>query len=134
MSKTYINWSIKNFAANNIPIYGHQFVQADCLQWLAEVQNDQQYDLIFLDPPTFSNSKRMQSSFDVQRDQQQLIELSMNLLATGGKLYFSNNFKKFVLDEKLKHQYRVVEITQKTLPPDFQKSRNHHRCWLIEHR
>lgn len=134
MSKTYINWAMKNFAANNITVYGHHFIQADCINWLQEQQSNEKYDLIFLDPPTFSNSKRMDDSFDVQRDQVKLIELTMNLLESNGKLYFSNNFKKFILSDDLKSKYQVSEITQKTLPIDFQKSRNHHRCWQIEHK
>ncbi len=134
MSKTYINWGIKNFALNEIPIYGHQFIQADCIKWLNDNQNEQKYDLIFLDPPTFSNSKRMEASFDVQTDHAELINLAMSFLNAEGKLYFSNNFKKFVLDRELESFYKVQEITPKTLPLDFQKSRNHHRAWLIEHK
>ena len=134
MSNTYINWAKKNFSLNNITPYGHTFVQADCLQWLDEQSSGQKYDLIFLDPPTFSNSKRMDSTFDVQRDQKLLIEKTMALLNEGGKLYFSNNFKKFNLDESLKESFIIHEITGKTLPPDFKSSKNHHRCWLVQHK
>ncbi len=134
MSKTYINWAIKNFGANDIAIYGHNFIQADCLQWLAQADTDKQFDLIFVDPPTFSNSKRMQQNFEVQSDQFELINNSMKLLRADGKLYFSNNYKKFVLSEQLLAKYHVQEITARTLPIDFQKSRNHHRCWLIQHK
>ncbi len=133
MSKTYINWAMKNFALNNINVYGHQFIQTDCLQWLKDNSIEETYDLIFLDPPTFSNSKRMEASFDIQTDHEELIALSMRLLNKTGKLYFSNNFKKFVLSENVKTKFKVFEITVKTLPIDFQKSRNHHRAWLIEH-
>ncbi|NVJ67613.1 MAG: bifunctional 23S rRNA (guanine(2069)-N(7))-methyltransferase RlmK/23S rRNA (guanine(2445)-N(2))-methyltransferase RlmL [Gammaproteobacteria bacterium] len=134
MSKTYINWAMKNFAANKINVYGHSFVQADCLQWLADADESNQFDLIFLDPPTFSNSKRMSQTFDVQRDQVSLIRQAMRLLDTNGKLYFSNNFKKFELEKSLVSEFEVKEISNKTLPVDFQKSRNRHRCWLIEHK
>ncbi|NVK22354.1 MAG: bifunctional 23S rRNA (guanine(2069)-N(7))-methyltransferase RlmK/23S rRNA (guanine(2445)-N(2))-methyltransferase RlmL [Kangiellaceae bacterium] len=134
MSKTYIDWAIKNFGVNNIPVYEHKFIQADCLQWLDEQQNSQQFDLIFLDPPTFSNSKRMQNTFDVQRDQVDLIDKTMNLLRSDGELMFSNNFKKFELERQLDEKYDIQEITAKTLPIDFQKSRNHHRCWKITHK
>lgn len=134
MSKTYLNWGIKNFGLNNIPIYGHEFIQSDCLQWLDEVQGERTFDLIFLDPPTFSNSKRMDTTFDVQRDQVDLIEKTMNLLDSKGKLYFSNNFKKFEMEKALMDTFEVQEITARTLPIDFQKSRNHHRCWLIQHK
>lgn len=134
MSKTYINWGVKNFGLNDVPIYGHHFVQADCLQWLADQDGSKQYDLIFLDPPTFSNSKRMDVPFDVHNDQVELINNTMRLLRKSGKLYFSNNFKKFELSKELSNRYKVQEITQKTLPIDFQKSRNHHRCWLVQHK
>ncbi|MBD3652856.1 bifunctional 23S rRNA (guanine(2069)-N(7))-methyltransferase RlmK/23S rRNA (guanine(2445)-N(2))-methyltransferase RlmL [Kangiella sp.] len=134
MSKTYLNWAIKNFGLNNIPIYGHEFIQSDCLQWLEEAQGERVYDLIFLDPPTFSNSKRMETTFDVQRDQVELIRQTMNLLDTKGKLYFSNNFKKFEMEKELMDSFDIQEITARTLPMDFQKSRNHHRCWLIQHK
>ena len=133
MSKTYINWAMRNFALNKIPVYGHHFVQSDCIEWLNQQQAQKRYDLIFLDPPTFSNSKRMEQTFDVQRDQYQLITMTMNLLESGGTLYFSNNFKKFELEPRLKDEFDIIEITAKTLPVDFQKSRNHHRCWLIRH-
>ncbi|GAA4357053.1 bifunctional 23S rRNA (guanine(2069)-N(7))-methyltransferase RlmK/23S rRNA (guanine(2445)-N(2))-methyltransferase RlmL [Kangiella marina] len=133
MSKTYLDWAKKNFSLNGITPYGHSFVQSDCMQWLEEQSGERQYDVIFLDPPTFSNSKRMETTFDVQRDQEQLISLTMSLLAPKGKLYFSNNFKKFVMEEAIGEQYQVQEITGKTLPPDFKNSRNHHRCWLIQH-
>ncbi|MBV34438.1 MAG: bifunctional 23S rRNA (guanine(2069)-N(7))-methyltransferase RlmK/23S rRNA (guanine(2445)-N(2))-methyltransferase RlmL [Rickettsiales bacterium] len=134
MSNTYINWAKKNFSLNGISPYGHSFVQSDCMQWLEENKGDKQYDLIFLDPPTFSNSKRMEDTFDVQRDQKDLINLTMSLLKQGGKLYFSNNFKRFVLEESLKEKFVIHEITGKTLPPDFKMSKNHHRCWLIQHK
>lgn len=134
MSKTYLNWAIKNFGLNNIPIYGHEFIQSDCLQWLDEEQGQRTFDLIFLDPPTFSNSKRMDTTFDVQRDQVDLIEKAMNLLDSKGKLYFSNNFKKFEMEKELLDTFDVQEVTARTLPIDFQKSRNHHRCWLIQYK
>lgn len=134
MSKTYVNWARKNFSLNSISPYGHSFVQSDCMQWLEENQDQSQYDLIFLDPPTFSNSKRMDTTFDVQRDQEKLITMTMSLLKQGGKLYFSNNFKKFALEKSLTEAFDIHEITGKTLPPDFKNSRNHHRCWLIQHK
>ncbi len=134
MSKTYLNWAMKNFSVNDINVYGHSFIQADCLQWLKDVGSDEVYDLIFLDPPTFSNSKRMNHTFDVQRDQVELVRKTMQLLDSKGKLYFSNNFKKFDMDRELMDEYQIHEISAKTLPLDFQKSRNHHRCWLIQHR
>ncbi len=134
MSKTYLDWAKKNFSLNGITPYGHSFVQSDCMQWLEENCDGKQYDLIFLDPPTFSNSKRMNTTFDVQRDQETLISLTMKLLKPGGKLYFSNNFKKFAMENEINENYQVQEVTGKTLPPDFKNSRNHHRCWLIQHK
>lgn len=134
MSNTYLTWAKKNFSLNHIAPYGHKFVQSDCMQWLEEQEGPAEFDLIFLDPPTFSNSKRMDQTFDVQRDQITLIDLTMKRLKPKGTLYFSNNFKKFSMEKSLLDDYLIHEISQKTLPPDFKTSRNHHRCWMIQHK
>ena len=99
------------------------------MAWL-EASRDE-YDLIFIDPPTFSNSKRMEGVFDVQRDQVQLIDLAMARLAPGGVLYFSNNFRKFELEANLGERYAVEEITAQTIDPDFARNAKIHRAWKI---
>ena len=136
MSKTYIDWAERNMALNGFEDKSHKFVQADCLQWLDEqIKNPwgkQKYDLIFLDPPTFSSSKRMHDTFDVQRDHIELIKKATALLEPGGELIFSNNFKKFVLDEASLVGLEIKNITAVTLPKDFARNPKIHQCWKIK--
>jgi 23S rRNA (guanine2445-N2)-methyltransferase / 23S rRNA (guanine2069-N7)-methyltransferase len=99
------------------------------MAWLENSRDE--YELIFIDPPTFSNSKRMEGIFDVQRDQVQLIDLAMARLAPGGVLYFSNNFRKFELEPNLSERYAVEEITAQTIDPDFARNGKIHRAWKI---
>ncbi|MCF6282260.1 MAG: bifunctional 23S rRNA (guanine(2069)-N(7))-methyltransferase RlmK/23S rRNA (guanine(2445)-N(2))-methyltransferase RlmL [Candidatus Polarisedimenticolaceae bacterium] len=139
MSKRYLEWAQENLALNYQAIYSkHQFIRADCMEWLTKEsergdENRRQYDLIFLDPPTFSNSKRMDESFDVQRDHVALIRQAYRLLAKGGKLYFSTNFRKFKLDQSALSSLEIKEITPLTIPPDFERNQKIHFCWQIHH-
>lgn len=122
MSKTYTNWAKDNFKANNIDIDNHNFFVADVLVWLHEQfvhKSATHYDLIFLDPPTFSNSKKMDGTFDVERDQVQLLRKTVALLRPGGELIFSNNKRGFKLDPAVHEFAKVKEITHNTLPKDF---------------
>ena len=128
LSKTYLDWARRNLSLNGFSDK-NRLEQSDVMVWL-EASRDE-YDLIFIDPPTFSNSKRMEGVFDVQRDQVQLIDLAMARLATGGVLYFSNNFRKFQLEETLVERYAVEEITQQTVDPDFARNGKIHRAWKI---
>ena len=133
MSKTYMHWSQRNFRLNKLPVWQHQTVQADCLQWLKDGHNDSQFDCILLDPPSFSNSQRMQTTLDIQRDHVELIDLCMRRLAPGGCLYFSNNRRGFKLSEQVGLQYQIEDISRQTQDPDFDRPRLAHRCWLIRH-
>ncbi len=128
LSKTYLDWARRNLSLNGFSDK-NRLEQGDVMAWL-EASRDE-YDLIFIDPPTFSNSKRMEGVFDVQRDQVQLIDLAMARLASGGVLYFSNNFRKFQLEENLAERYVVEEITQQTIDPDFSRNGKIHRAWKI---
>jgi len=130
LSNTYLEWAKENFKLNRISLTAHRFIQADCLQWLKNCLD--QFDVIFLDPPSFSNSKRMETTLDIQRDQERLIDLTMKLLAPNGTLYFSNNFNKFKLSATISEQYQVLDITQKTLDEDFKRSKHAHRCYQIK--
>ncbi|XOV89181.1 MAG: bifunctional 23S rRNA (guanine(2069)-N(7))-methyltransferase RlmK/23S rRNA (guanine(2445)-N(2))-methyltransferase RlmL [Pseudomonadota bacterium] len=130
MSRTYLDWGRHNMAQNGFTGPNHAFIQADCIGWL-ESQRDLSYDIIMLDPPTFSNSKRMDSALDVQRDHGNLIEGAMRLLNPGGKLYFSTNLRTFSLSTRVSEQFAVRDMTKQTIPPDFQRRQNIHRCWLI---
>ena len=128
LSKTYLDWARRNLSLNGFSDK-NRLEQGDVMSWLAADRND--YDLIFIDPPTFSNSKRMEGVFDVQRDHVQLLDLAMARLAEGGVLYFSNNFRKFQLDEGLAARYAVEEITASTLDPDFARNSKIHRAWKL---
>lgn len=133
MSATYLDWAERNFRKNRISTENNRLLQADVLQWLAQQKEKAQYDLIFLDPPSFSNSKRMQEVLDIQRDHVLLIQQSMYLLAPEGTLIFSNNRQGFKLDEALNEQFQVENITQKSFDKDFQRNQKIHQCWLIRH-
>jgi 23S rRNA (guanine2445-N2)-methyltransferase / 23S rRNA (guanine2069-N7)-methyltransferase len=128
LSKTYLDWARRNLSLNGFSDK-NRLEQGDVMAWLESSRDE--YDLIFIDPPTFSNSKRMEGVFDVQRDQVQLIDLAMARLASGGVLYFSNNFRKFQLEENLAERYAVEEITQQTIDPDFARNGKIHRAWKI---
>jgi 23S rRNA (cytosine1962-C5)-methyltransferase len=132
MSRTYQQWSQRNLAHNGLADeQRHRFVQSDVMAFLERMRAARaQFDLIMLDPPSFSNSKRMQDAFDVQRDQFDLIRATLGLLAPGGKLYFSNNRRGFRLDERIEQLAGIDEISNRTLPADF-KRHVPHRCWLI---
>lgn len=129
MSRTYLDWARRNLARNGFSDHKHQFIQADCLTWL---QTDKsKYDLIFLDPPTFSNSKRMEYVLDIQRDHVTLIESALQHLNPQGLLIFSTNFQKFKLDESISTHYKVVDWNKLTLPQDFARTPKIHQCWII---
>lgn len=130
MSNTYLEWARENFEANNINEERHQLVQENCISWLNQCR--QGFDLIFLDPPSFSNSKRMEDIFDVQRDHAKVIHRCMDLLNPGGTLVFSNNLRSFSLDKEISDVYQVDDVTAKTLDPDFQRNKKIHQCFHIK--
>ncbi len=136
LSNTYLDWAGRNLEANGLRTAKHKLVQADCLQWLAEQASKGEqvpkYDLIFLDPPTFSNSKRMRDVFDVQEDQEDLITQAMGLLRRGGRLYFSTNKRGFKLSPALQAAFNPLDITEETIPFDFKRRKNIHRCWQFD--
>ncbi len=129
LSNTYLGWARKNLALNGLVDRKHRLEQSDCLQWLKE--DTRHYDLIFMDPPTFSNSKRMRGVFDVQEAHVELITRAMAKLKRGGVLYFSNNFRRFQFAESLQEKFTVEEITSATVDRDFQRRPEIHRCWRL---
>ena len=131
MSNTYLNWAEQNLLLNDIEGKQHKLIQADCLQWLEKC--DRQFDLIFVDPPTFSNSKRMEDSWDVQRDHIKLMTNLKRILSPNGTIVFSNNKRGFKMDfAKLEELgLSAVEISHKTLPLDFERNKQIHNCWLV---
>ncbi|MBW3697009.1 bifunctional 23S rRNA (guanine(2069)-N(7))-methyltransferase RlmK/23S rRNA (guanine(2445)-N(2))-methyltransferase RlmL [Vibrio sp. T187] len=134
MSNTYLEWAKENMTLNGRVGRQHQFVQADCLQWLAQASG--LYDLIFIDPPTFSNSKRMEQTFDVQRDHIQLMENLKRILREEGTIVFSNNKRHFKMDLEALEALGLSaqNISSKTLPLDFSRNKHIHNCWLITHK
>jgi 23S rRNA (guanine2445-N2)-methyltransferase / 23S rRNA (guanine2069-N7)-methyltransferase len=131
MSRTYLDWARRNLDENGFTDpKKHELIQADVLQWL-EKPPAERYDLIFLDPPTVSRSKRMQSELDLQRDHVKLIRTTLLRLAPGGLLIFSNNFRKFRLDKDALADLEVEDVTAATIPHDFARDRKIHHCYEI---
>jgi 23S rRNA (guanine2445-N2)-methyltransferase / 23S rRNA (guanine2069-N7)-methyltransferase len=133
LSYTYLNWAERNFVLNALDPKHHGLLQADCLEWLraTERATEERYDVIFLDPPTFSNSKRMQDVLDIRRDHVKLIDDCMRLLAPQGVLLFSTNAQKFKLDAQLEQRYEVRDTSQKYLPEDFKNNPRIHRSFEL---
>jgi 23S rRNA G2069 N7-methylase RlmK/C1962 C5-methylase RlmI len=133
LSSKYLRWAEENMQLNGIDIRGHDFIRDDVCLWLKSTGRDKGYDIIFLDPPSFSNSKKMHDIFDVQRDHRWMVERCMSLLNPGGVLFFSNNLRSFKLDSDLGVFFNIRDITKKTLPVDF-RNEMIHRAWLIENK
>ncbi len=139
MSKTYLAWAKDNYELNNLNLTKHKLAQEDCIDWLKKESNtsvsglkSSKFDLIFLDPPSFSNSKRMEGVLDIQRDHVELIDSAMTLLETGGQLIFSNNLRKFKLDDELANRYQIKNISKSSIDKDFERNQAIHQCWIIE--
>lgn len=130
MSATYLAWARRNLALNGFSDRRHEFIQADCLVWLDE-EKQRRFDLIFLDPPTFSNSKRMEYTLDIQRDHVALIQSAIKLLGRGGVLLFSNNYRNFKIDDAALSGLVLEDISRATLPRDFERNPKIHNCWKI---
>jgi 23S rRNA (guanine2445-N2)-methyltransferase / 23S rRNA (guanine2069-N7)-methyltransferase len=141
MSRTYLDWAQRNLTRNigssarsAAARPQHDFVQADCVEWLRDgARAAERYDLIFLDPPTFSNSKRMQGVLDVERDHAALIDAGMRLLVPGGLLVFSTNAQRFRLDPPLAERHAIRDVSAATLPRDFERNPRIHRCFEVRH-
>ena len=133
LSRTYLEWARRNLVLNDLAESKHQLLQADCLEWLQQAARGpgRRYGLIFLDPPTFSTSKRMQNDFDVQRDHVDLILKTARLLERAGVLLFSTNNRKFKLDRAGLKGLNVEDMTRATLPRDFERNPRIHHCWKI---
>ncbi len=131
LSNTYLDWAKRNFILNGMDLKQNILLRSDVKKFLVEWKGE--YDLIVLDPPTFSNSKKMEGNFDVQRDHAFMIECCMKLLSPGGELYFSNNLRSFRLDETALAGYESREISAHTVPEDF-RNRKIHRAWVFTSR
>ncbi len=130
LSDKYLDWAKENFELNQIALQNHRFLEQDVLQFIEHASNwpdyKQSFDIIFLDPPTFSNSKSMKTDFDVERDQVHLILNTLKFLKPDGTLYFSTNKRKFKLDPEIERQFKVKNTTEKTIPQDCHDQKIHH--------
>ncbi len=129
LSRTYLDWCRANLVLNDLEGPQHERIHADVLPWLAAQPADS-YDVVVCDPPTFSNSKRMDGVFDIQRDHGALLAATLRVTAPGGRVWFSTNRRRFRFEFEAPHA-TVQDITDQTVPPDF-VSKRPHRCWLIE--
>jgi 23S rRNA (guanine2445-N2)-methyltransferase / 23S rRNA (guanine2069-N7)-methyltransferase len=133
LSATYLEWAARNFRLNGLMREQHELLQADCLEFMREASPGR-WDVIFLDPPTFSNSKRMEGVLDTQRDHAVMIGHCMRLLAPGGLLVFSTNAQRFRLEEGIEEQWAVNDVSAATIPFDFARNPRIHRCFEIRAR
>ncbi|HUO18989.1 MAG TPA: bifunctional 23S rRNA (guanine(2069)-N(7))-methyltransferase RlmK/23S rRNA (guanine(2445)-N(2))-methyltransferase RlmL [Steroidobacteraceae bacterium] len=132
LSRTYLEWARENLALNGFAGASHELLQTDAREWLAAAGRDtRRFDLVFLDPPTFSNSKRMEGVLDVARDHPALIDACARLLSPGGLLVFSTNAQRFKLAEDLAARYAIRDVSAATLPEDFARNPRIHRCYEI---
>jgi 23S rRNA (cytosine1962-C5)-methyltransferase len=130
MSATYLDWAKENFKGNGLKCDDHKFVQENCLEYLS-ASSDETFDIIFLDPPTFSNSKRMDEVFEVEKDQNFLVDNCTKKLRPGGTLYFSNNKRNFKLSDIISQKYAVKDISKESIPRDFHDMKIH-QCFEIK--
>ena len=131
-SRTYLDWAEANMRLNGFRGDNHSRVRMDCMKWLEQALG--RWDLIYLDPPTFSNSKNRAEIFDLQKDHEDLIRLTASKLSEDGLLIFCCNYRKFKLSENLSKDFEISEITDESLDPDFERRKSIHRCWRIKHR
>lgn len=137
LSSTYLDWAQRNLALNGLSGPKHQFVRADCREWLTRAATQvgscgtPVYDLVLLDAPTFSNSKSMSGTLDIQRDHADLIRDAVRILAPEGVLIFSTNCRRFKLDAAINRRFAATDISKQTIPPDFARNPRIHACYRI---
>ena len=132
LSPKYIEWAQKNYQLNDIDPVQHELIKADCTDWVRQqAKKSQLYDLIFLDPPTFSNSTAMDQDWDVQKNHQSMIDDCMAILSATGTLVFSNNFRRFRLADGVKDTYQTEDRTKWSIQRDFSRNPKVHHCWFI---
>jgi len=131
LSNTYLDWARKNFGLNGLGGSQHRLKRADCIEYLQS--NSAMFDLIFLDPPTFSNSKNSDNVLDIQRDHIGLIKNALKKLEKDGLLIFSTNMRNFKLEEELTKIYAIQDFTKQSIDRDFERSKKIHQTWLIRH-
>lgn len=134
MSNTYTTWGKDNFLLNGFSLENHVVVREDCMKFLDdEIKKKEKYDIIIIDPPTISRSKKMDGMFDIQLDYKALLLKAFRLLDKDGVIFFSTNSRKFRFEESIFDTFSVIEITHKTVPQDFHDKKIH-RCWKISNK
>jgi 23S rRNA (guanine2445-N2)-methyltransferase / 23S rRNA (guanine2069-N7)-methyltransferase len=134
LSNTYLEWAGRNLELNGFGAPAHALVRADATKWLAETAADvsgPRFGVVFLDPPSFSASKAMESTLDVQRDHVRLVRDAVALLEPGGALVFSTNLRSFRLDSEALADLKLEDVSAKTIPPDFERNPRIHRCFVV---
>lgn len=131
LSQTYLDWARRNLNVNGFGESHHLLVRADVMQWLSQKQ--QFFDLILVDPPTWSNSKRLDRDFDIQADHVELLQLAMQRLSPEGLLIFSNNRRRFELAPELLKQFTVEDRTHWSTDRDFARGKRARYCWFFRH-
>lgn len=131
LSNTYLNWAKENFHANSLSIDQHRFIKSDVFQYLEKSSEAKKFDIVILDPPTFSQSKSMENTLDIQRDQIQLIKGCLKLLKDDGVLYFSNNLRDFKLEQEISDYLKVKDLTAWSIPQDF-RDQKIHKLYMIK--
>ncbi|MNU19109.1 Ribosomal RNA large subunit methyltransferase K [compost metagenome] len=130
LSHTYLNWAKDNFTLNGFPVEEERFIQSDVMDFLKQ-EPTTLYDLVIVDPPSFSNSKRIKGTWDTQRDHTTMLHLLLKHVKKGGVIYFSNNFRNFVPDFSRLTVSSAVEISPRTIPEDFRNKNIHHSYKLV---
>lgn len=132
LSNTYLDWAGRNMELNGFQGQDHRIIRADCMEWLRQTAGQQRFGLIFLDPPSYSSSKRMRSTFDVQRDHVPLLQATLRLLEPDGTLIFSNNRRHFRMDRDALPGINIEDISARTLPRDYERNPRIHNCWRLQ--
>ncbi len=136
LSNTYLEWARDNMRENGFSGPDHRFIRADVLSWIERQRTrPERWDLIFCDPPTFSNSAKMAGrTFDVQRDHVELVSALADLLTPGGRAVFSCNLRRFRpdVDELRRRGVNLIDITERTIPEDFARNQRIHHCYIVE--
>ena len=132
LSKNYLQWAQRNLELNSLYSPKHEYIARDCVEFVNEAVEggERKYDIIIIDPPTYSNSKRLDDDWNVQTGHAELLNATRELLNVDGVIYFSTNFRKFKLYQDKLSEFSIEEISKRTVPEDF-RNRRIHRCWKL---
>jgi len=131
LSNTYLEWARDNLTLNGFAGPEHRLERADCLAWLEAQPREPRFDLIYIDPPTFSNSKRMRGVLDVQRDHVKVLQQAFALLRPEGQILFSTHYERFKLDRAALADRHIEDLSAATLPKDFARNPRMHHCYRL---